>query len=116
MPARSITTRQEPERKSPEPDPIDQPLAAQAGTHAERKFQARWHGKPSIWFGPGMAGVIGCPVVMPTLLGAAPGMWLEQRHPGGCSWTLALPMGGLALACLNAWRWVPWEDKAIHGS
>jgi ATP synthase protein I len=105
---------QEPERKSSEPVSVGRPLAEQVGAQAARKLKARRRGPPGVWFGLGMMGLIGWSVVMPTLLGAALGLWLDQRYPGGRSWTLALLMGGLALGCLNAWRWVSWEDKAIH--
>ncbi|MBC7573134.1 MAG: AtpZ/AtpI family protein, partial [Herminiimonas sp.] len=53
-------------------------------------------------------------VVVPTLLGAALGLWLDQRHPGGRSWTLALLVAGLVLGCFNAWHWVEKEDRAMH--
>ena len=35
-----------------------------------------------VWFGLGMMGLIGWSVVVPTLLGAALGIWLDKRHPG----------------------------------
>jgi ATP synthase protein I len=53
-------------------------------------------------------------VTIPTLLGAALGFWLDRHHPGGRSWTLALLAAGLAIGCLNAWRWVAQEDQAIR--
>jgi ATP synthase protein I len=52
---------------------------------------------------------------MPTLLGAALGLWLDSRYPGGRSWTLALLAAGLVFGCFNAWRWVAKEDSEIHG-
>ena len=81
---------------------------------AARKLKARRNGSPGVWFGLGMMGLIGWSVTVPTLLGAALGMWLDRRYPGGHSWTLALLVGGLALGCLNAWRWVAQEDRAIR--
>jgi ATP synthase protein I len=39
---------------------------------------------------------------------------LDNRHPGGRSWTLALLIAGLSIGCLNAWHWVAGEDKAMH--
>jgi ATP synthase protein I len=67
-----------------------------------------------VWFGLGMMGLIGWSVVVPTLLGAALGLWLDKRHPGSHSWTLALLVAGLAIGCLNAWHWVAKEDKAMR--
>lgn len=105
---------QDPPRKPPASAPESRPLAEQVGAQATRKLKARGHGTPGVWFGLGMMGLIGWSVVMPTLLGAALGLWLDQRYPGGRSWTLALLVGGLTLGCLNAWRWVSWENKAMH--
>ena len=105
---------QDPDRKPPASVPEGRPLAEQVGAQAARKLKARRRGAPGVWFGLGMMGLIGWSVVMPTLLGAALGLWLDQRYPGGRSWTLALLMGGLALGCLNAWRWVDLENQAMQ--
>lgn len=59
-------------------------------------------------------GLIGWSVVVPTLLGAALGIWLDKRHPGSHSWTLALLMAGLTLGCLNAWRWMAKEESDMR--
>jgi ATP synthase protein I len=48
------------------------------------------------------------------VLGAALGLWLDKRHPGTHSWTLALLVAGLVIGCLNAWHWVAKEDKAMQ--
>src|SRR5476649_2246851 len=85
-------------------------VAAQAA----RKLKAR-QSTQGVWFGLGMMGLIGWSVVVPTLLGAALGTWLDESHPGGHSWTLALLVAGLGMGCLNAWHWVAQEDKAMHG-
>lgn len=81
---------------------------------AQRKLQAQRH-PAQVWFGLGMMGLIGWSVVIPTLLGASLGMWLDSRQASQHSWTLALLVGGLTLGCLNAWHWVSKEDAAIHG-
>ena len=81
---------------------------------AARKLHARRNPTPGIWSGFGMMGLIGWSVVVPTLLGAALGAWLDRCFPGGQSWTLALLVAGLALGCFNAWRWVANEEKAIQ--
>ena len=105
---------QEPDRKPPASVPEGRPLAEQVGAQAARKLKARRRGAPGVWFGLGMMGLIGWSVVMPTLLGAALGLWLDQRYPGGRSWTLALLVGGLTLGCLYAWRWVAMENQAMQ--
>jgi ATP synthase protein I len=98
-----------------EPTPPDL-LAAQVEARAQRKLLARQDGAPGVWSGLGMMGLIGWSVVMPTLLGAALGIWLDARHPANRSWTLALLVAGLVLGCLNAWRWVAQQDSAMHAA
>ena len=61
-----------------------------------------------------MMGLIGWSVAIPTLLGAALGLWLDDRYPGKLSLDAGLLMAGLAIGCLNAWRWVANEDKAMR--
>ncbi len=89
-------------------------FAEAIGKKVARKRNARRHPAPTAWLGLGMMGLIGWSVVVPTLLGAALGIWLDKRHAGTHSWTLALLMAGLALGCLNAWRWVANEDADMH--
>ena len=89
-------------------------FAGQVGAKATRKLKARRNSTPGVWFGLGMMGLIGWSVVIPTLLGAALGTWLDKHHPGGRSWTLALLVAGLLIGCLNAWFWVAKEEKAMR--
>jgi ATP synthase protein I len=88
-------------------------LATQIGVKAARKLKAR-RSTQGVWFGLGMMGLIGWSVVVPTLLGAALGAWLDKYHPGGHPWTLALMVVGLAIGCANAWYWVAQQDKAMQ--
>jgi ATP synthase protein I len=89
-------------------------FASQVGVKAARKLKARRNTTPGLWLGLGMMGLIGWSVVVPTLLGAALGIWLDQTYPSSRSWTLALLIGGLALGCINAWHWVAKEEQAMH--
>ena len=89
-------------------------LADQVGVKAQRKLKARRDGTPGVWLGLGTMGIIGWSVAVPTLLGAALGLWLDRHHPGTHSWTLALLVAGLTLGCLNAWHWVAREDRAMR--
>jgi ATP synthase protein I len=89
-------------------------LSEEIGAKAARKLKARRYSAQSVWFGLGMMGLIGWSVVIPTLFGAALGMWLDRHYPGKHAWTLALLAAGLAIGCLNAWRWVAKEDKEIR--
>lgn len=89
-------------------------LARNVGAKAARKLRARRNAGQDVWFGLGMMGLIGWSVSIPTLLGAALGVWLDQHYPGRHPWTLALLVAGLVIGCLNAWRWVAKEDKAMR--
>ena len=89
-------------------------LAAQIGDKAARKLAAHRDVSRGVWSGLGMMGVIGWSVTIPTVLGAALGLWLDNRHLGSHSWTLALLVAGLVIGCANAWRWVAKEDKAMR--
>jgi ATP synthase protein I len=102
---------EQPTRKSTSHGPT---LAEQVGAKAQRKLRARRNATQGVWFGLGMMGLIGWSVVVPTLLGAALGSWLDEHHPGPRSWTLALLVAGLCIGCLNAWHWVSKEDKAMR--
>jgi ATP synthase protein I len=101
----------EPPNKPLKPKP---PLSQEVGAKATRKLRARRHVTRTVWFGLGMMGLIGWSVVVPTLLGAALGLWLDRRYPGGRSWTLALLVVGLVIGCLNAWHWVTKEDREMR--
>jgi ATP synthase protein I len=89
-------------------------FAGQVGSKAARKLKARRNTTRGVWFGLGMMGLIGWSVAIPTLLGAAIGLWLDRRYPAGRSWTLALLVAGLAIGCWNAWHWVTKEDGAMR--
>lgn len=90
------------------------PFSVEVGAKAARKLKARRHAAEGVWFGLGMMGLIGWSVTVPTLVGAALGLWLDRQHSGTYSWTLALLMAGLAIGCLNAWHWVAKQDQAMR--
>ena len=91
----------------------DLTFAGQIGLKASRKLKAR-HSTQGVWLGLGMMGLVGWSVTVPTLLGTAAGIWLDQHHSGKHSWTLALLVAGLSLGCCNAWHWVAKEERAIQ--
>ncbi len=88
-------------------------FAGEIGVKAARKLKAR-ESTQGVWFGLGMMGLVGWSVVVPTLLGAALGIWLDHHHPGKHPWTLALLVVGLAVGCLNAWHWIAKEERAMR--
>ena len=89
-------------------------LSREVGGKAALKLKAQRDAVPGVWFGLGMMGLVGWSVAIPTLLGAALGVWLDKHYPGSHSWTLMLLIIGLAIGCLNAWHWVAREDKAMR--
>ncbi|MBK5269813.1 MAG: AtpZ/AtpI family protein [Bacteroidia bacterium] len=70
--------------------------------------------KNNVWFGLGMMGMIGWSVVVPAVLGALGGLWLDKKYPQTFSWTLTLLIAGLVTGSVIAWYWVDKEDKEMH--
>ena len=89
-------------------------FSRQVGAQAARKLKARRHTPKSVWFGLGMSGLVGWSVTVPTLVGAAIGIWADRRYPSHYSWTLMLLLTGLIIGCLNAWLWVQSEYKEMQ--
>ena len=89
-------------------------FSRQVGEQATRKMRSRRGADRSVWFGLGMSGLIGWSVVIPTLVGAALGIWTDSHYPSSYSWTLMLLLMGLIIGCLNAWRWVNSEYQAMQ--
>ena len=81
---------------------------------AKRKLATRKRPNQGVWFGLGMMGLVGWSIVIPTLLGAMFGIWLDKHYSGTISWTLTLLIIGLLIGCLNAWRWVDKEGEEMN--
>jgi len=88
-------------------------FSQQVGDKARRKLNAQREHK-SVWSGLGMFGLIGWSIVVPTLSGAALGVWLDRHHPQSFSWALSLLILGLLLGCVLAWQWVEKEHEDIN--
>lgn len=84
------------------------------GAKEKRKLRAQRRVTRVVWSGLGMMGLIGWSVSVPTLLGAALGVWLDKRYPAAQSWMVTLLVIGMAIGCLNAWHWVAKEQKDIR--
>lgn len=77
---------------------------------AKRKLSAS-QSKHISWFGLGMFGLIGWSITVPTIIGIAIGIWLDQKWSGTISWVLTLLIIGLVIGCMNAWYWLKQEGK-----
>jgi ATP synthase protein I len=75
----SFHMNDEPPNKPLKPKP---PLSQEVGAKAARKLKARRNPHARVWFGLGMMGLIGWSVAIPTLLGAALGLWLDSTLSG----------------------------------
>ena len=89
-------------------------LTEQIDSKAKRKLKAQRRTGTSAWFGLGMMGLIGWSIALPTILGAALGIWLDKHYKVQQSWTLALIVAGLTLGCFTAWNWLSKEHKAMR--
>jgi ATP synthase protein I len=98
-----------PDKYTAEPE-----FARQVGEKEARKLKAQAKVTRTVWSGLGMMGLVGWSVAVPTLIGAALGVWVDRRYPGIHSWTLALLILGLVIGCLNAWHWVSRENREMH--
>lgn len=73
---------------------------------ANRHLKAEKDKDKTVLLGLGMFGLVGWAVAVPTLLGIALGIWIDQHWPSSYSWTLMLLFLGLFTGCLNAWFWI----------
>lgn len=87
-------------------DSEDDDLTKEVSKKAKRKIKAQGEDRGSVWSGLGMFGMVGWSVAVPTLLGAALGLWLDKRYPVTFSWTLSCLILGLFAGCVIAWYWV----------
>ncbi len=88
-------------------------FSEEVGDKEKRRLQAQRE-KKSVWSGLGLFGMVGWSVAVPTLLGAALGVWLDKKYTVNFSWTLSLLITGLMIGCLIAWNWIQKENKEIH--
>lgn len=89
-------------------------LGHQVGVKAPRNARAQGQDTRTFWFGLGKMSLVGWSVVMPVLVGAGLGVWLDAGYPASHSWMLLLMPIGLALGCFNAWRWVSRDRREIR--
>jgi ATP synthase protein I len=101
----------EPEHKgSEEATPLGRKIAA----GVRRKQRSRRDASGGIWSGLSLVGMVGWSVALPMLIGALLGLWLDRPHPGQDRWTLVLLLLGLAVGCLQAWRWIVRQNQSFQ--
>lgn len=81
---------------------------------ADRKLKAQRQAQKHVWQGLGMMGIVGWSVAVPTLLGLALGLWLDNAYPGAYAWTLNFLLLGMIVGCLIAWHWVSKEYTEMN--
>lgn len=81
---------------------------------ADRKLKAQRQAQKHVWYGLGMMGIVGWSVAVPTLLGLALGLWLDNTYPGAYAWTLNLLLLGMIVGCFIAWHWVAKEYSEMN--
>lgn len=79
-----------------------QRMVRDVGAKQERMLRAR-NDKSGNWRAISILGVVGWSVVVPTLIGAVLGAWIDHRWPSRLSWAVTLLIAGLATGCLSAW-------------
>ena len=89
---------------------LEERFSDEVGRKAERKLRARRERNRTAWFWLGMFGLVGWSVAVPTLIGIAMGIWIDNTWPDGISWTLNLLIIGIIVGCINAWYWVQRES------
>jgi ATP synthase protein I len=82
----------------------EESLKKSVRTERERRERGGRESKRSIGHYLARAGGIGWLVVVPTLLGAFAGRWLDRRFDTGVTLTGALLVLGLAAGCYLAWE------------
>ncbi len=82
---------------------MDDDLTKLVEDQAERKLRAR---RALPWRDFATFGIVGWSVALPTVMGLALGIWVDQRWPSQYSWTLIFLALGVMVGCFNAWRWV----------
>jgi ATP synthase protein I len=91
----------------PAPDPADDdPLAVAARRAATRDEEGRRVGEPSLGSRLAQIGVLGWAIVVPALIGAFAGRWLDRRFATGIFFSAPAIMLGAAIGFHTAWKWM----------
>ncbi|MFP4528202.1 MAG: AtpZ/AtpI family protein [Candidatus Kapaibacterium sp.] len=89
----------------------EQRFGREIESKSRRIIKGRNKHRNEFLFGLGIFGLVGWSVALPTVVGAAIGVWLDLTYKSGYSWTLMLIVLGVALGSMNAWYWVKKESE-----
>jgi ATP synthase protein I len=64
----------------------------------------------SFWRYVGLIGAVGWSVVVPMIVGALLGLWIDGKYATRPRWTVVLLLLGLGIGCVNAWRVITKEQ------
>lgn len=76
-----------------------------------RRERARRRRSESPWTWLGTFGLVGWTVVVPTLLGLAAGIFVDNRVDSAVSFTITFLVVGAAVGLAMAWHWVRRESE-----
>jgi len=91
-------------------DELEDEFEVRVGRQRERIEQGRREKGQSFWRYVGLIGTVGWSIVVPMVLGALLGLWLDRRFQSGSTWTLCLLLLGLLIGCVNVWRLITREQ------
>jgi len=84
----------------------DDEVVAGVRRRVDRRKQWEREGDPTLARQFACVGVLGWLIVIPALLGAALGRWLDGIFASGIVFSAGLLFAGLALGCWSGWRWM----------
>lgn len=89
-----------------EPKRNEENHVLQRAVHLREERRERWQreGERSLWQNISMIGALGWLVVIPTLLGAFIGRWLDGIFDSGVFFSSGLIFVGVCIGCYLAWR------------
>lgn len=82
---------------------------------SQRRERARRRGTDNIWSWMGMFGLVGWTVAVPTLLGLALGLFVDNRVESSVSFTITFLVAGVAVGAAMAWYWIRQESQGDDG-
>jgi ATP synthase protein I len=84
----------------------DKEMLASIHDQTQRRQRAQREGEPSLGRYLAQIGVLGWMIVLPALVGVFAGRMLDRWMNSGIFWTGPLLIGGVAVGCWGAWRWM----------